>query len=87
MKTKIQKSIERGITRLKWLESWHSFSFGDYFNKNKLEFGDLKVLNEDIIQPGQGFGLHHHDNMEIITIILEGSLTHEDSMGNKKIYI
>src|SRR3989344_1690702 len=85
MKTKIQKSIERGITRLNWLDSWHSFSFGDYFNKSKMDFGALKVLNEDIIQPGQGFGLHPHNNMEIITIVLEGSLTHEDSMGNKEI--
>ena len=82
---KIQKSIERGITRLNWLDSWHSFSFGDYFNKNKMDFGALKVLNEDIIQPKKGFGRHPHDNMEIITIVLEGSLTHEDSIGNKEI--
>src|SRR3989344_1115646 len=85
MKLKIRKSEERGKTKLPWLDSKHGFSFGGYSNPENVNFGKLVVLNDDIIAPGKGFGTHPHDNMEIITLVLEGSLKHEDSMKNKGI--
>ena len=78
----IQRSKERGTTKINWLESKHSFSFGEYYNPKRRNFGALIVLNDDIIQPSSGFGVHPHKNMEIITVMLEGTLKHQDSMGN-----
>lgn len=85
MKLIFHPSSERGHFDFGWLKTWHSFSFGHYFNKQKMHFGTLRVLNEDIVAPGTGFDLHPHKNMEIITFILEGELEHTDSMGNKGI--
>ncbi len=82
MKKIIHRSIERGIAEHGWLHSRHSFSFGNYYNPEKMNFGLLRVLNDDIVEPGEGFGTHPHDNMEIISIVLEGKLEHRDSMGN-----
>ena len=78
----IQRSSQRGKTTLDWLDSRHSFSFGDYYNPKRRNFGALVVQNDDIIQPSSGFGVHPHRNMEIITVMLEGTLKHQDSMGN-----
>jgi hypothetical protein len=73
----------RGLTKLDWLTSYHSFSFGDYYNPKKMGFGSLRVLNDDTVAPGKGFALHFHDNMEIVTFVLEGSLEHKDSTGGQ----
>jgi redox-sensitive bicupin YhaK (pirin superfamily) len=73
---------ERGTNDLGWLKARFSFSFGAHHDPDKVHFGALRVLNDDIIAPGRGFGRHPHDNMEIITIPLEGALEHKDSMGN-----
>ena len=81
MKTIIHKADERGIAEFGWLNSRHSFSFGRYYNPEKMGFGLLRVLNDDIVEPGEGFGKHPHDNMEIISIVLDGELEHKDSMG------
>ena len=78
----IQRSKERGSADHGWLHTRYSFSFSDYYNPQRIGFGALRVLNEDWIEPGKGFGKHPHDNMEIVTIILQGSLEHKDSMGN-----
>lgn len=77
----LRRSADRGHSRTDWLDSRHSFSFGTYLDSEHVHFGPLRVLNEDHIQPGQGFGTHPHDNMEIITWMLAGSLVHEDSTG------
>lgn len=82
MNIEIHRSQDRGTTKTNWLQSWHSFSFGNYLGRNN--FGALRVLNEDIIEPGTGFPMHHHDNMEIVTIILDGELEHKDTMGSKE---
>lgn len=83
MTTYIQhKANERGKADFGWLKSFHSFSFGHYYNPKKVHFGALRVLNDDTVAPGMGFGAHPHDNMEIISIPLEGDLEHKDSMGN-----
>ena len=82
MKKIIHRSIDRGIAEFGWLHSRHSFSFGQYYNPEKVNFGLLRVLNDDIVEPGEGFGKHPHNNMEIISIVLEGALEHRDSMGN-----
>ena len=82
MKKLIHRSIDRGIAEHGWLHSRHSFSFGHYYNPERMNFGLLRVLNDDIVEPGEGFGTHPHDNMEIISIVLKGQLEHRDSMGN-----
>lgn len=76
-------STERGHANHGWLNAHHSFSFASYYNPEKMNFGALRVLNDDEIAAGMGFGTHPHDNMEIITIPLEGDLRHKDSMGNE----
>ena len=82
MKKIIQKADERGIAEHGWLHSKFSFSFAEYYNPMKMGFGLLRVLNDDIIEPGEGFGKHPHNNMEIITIMLQGELEHKDSSGS-----
>ncbi|NOW94699.1 pirin family protein [Mucilaginibacter sp. SG564] len=82
MKTIFYPENERGKNNLGWLKANFSFSFASYYDPNKVNFGVLRVLNDDIIAGGTGFGTHPHDNMEIITIPLEGGLEHKDSMGN-----
>jgi redox-sensitive bicupin YhaK (pirin superfamily) len=84
MKTILHKSHTRGHANHGWLDTYHSFSFANYFNPERIQFGNLRVLNDDIVAPGSGFGKHPHDNMEIITIPIKGSLMHEDSMGHKQ---
>ena len=83
MKTIIHRAGDRGFANHGWLQANHSFSFANFFNPEKIQFGALRVLNDDIIAPSMGFSTHPHDNMEIITIPLKGTLKHKDSMGNK----
>jgi len=82
MKTLYHQSESRGHANHEWLDTYHTFSFANYFNPERVHFGILRVLNDDTIDGGEGFGLHPHDNMEIITIPLFGDLEHKDSMGN-----
>ncbi len=82
MKQVIHKSETRGHAEHGWLNSYHTFSFAGYYNPKRLHFGVLRVLNDDTVAPAMGFGAHPHDNMEIISIPLEGDLEHKDSMGN-----
>jgi redox-sensitive bicupin YhaK (pirin superfamily) len=82
MKTILHKSTDRGHASHGWLDSHHSFSFAHFYDPDKIHFGALRVLNDDIVQGGMGFGTHPHDNMEIISIPLSGDLEHRDSMGN-----
>ncbi|MFD2551767.1 pirin family protein [Bizionia sediminis] len=82
MKTIIHKANTRGAANHGWLQSYHTFSFANYYNPERMNFGVLRVLNDDRVQGGMGFGTHPHDNMEIISIPLEGDLEHQDSMGN-----
>jgi redox-sensitive bicupin YhaK (pirin superfamily) len=82
MKTIIHKANTRGHANHGWLDAHHSFSFAGYYDPERIHFGALRVLNDDIIAGGNGFGFHPHDNMEIITIPLAGQLEHRDSMGN-----
>lgn len=79
---KIRHRNERGKTKTDWLTSFHTFSFAQYYDSAHMGFGDLRVINDDVIAPGGGFDMHHHDNMEIITVVLEGSLEHKDSFGH-----
>lgn len=78
----LRKSAARGTTKLDWLEGKHSFSFGRYYDPAHMGFGPLRVINEDRVAPGGGFATHPHDNMEIVTYVLDGALEHKDSMGN-----
>ena len=82
MKKIFHSALSRGEANHGWLKAKHSFSFANYYNSERVQFGALRVLNDDIIAPGMGFGTHPHDNMEIITIPLEGALEHKDSMDN-----
>ncbi len=82
MKTVLHKANTRGHANHGWLDSHHSFSFANYYNPERMHFGVLRVLNDDIVDGGKGFNTHPHDNMEIISIPLEGDLEHKDSMGN-----
>jgi len=85
MQTVLHTADSRGDANHGWLHSKHSFSFANYYNPEKIHFGVLRVLNDDFVAAGMGFGLHPHDNMEIISIPLEGDLAHQDSMGNQTI--
>ena len=82
MKKVFHSASSRGAADHGWLKAKHSFSFANYYDSEKVQFGALRVLNDDIIAPGMGFGTHPHDNMEIITIPLDGALEHKDSMDN-----
>lgn len=81
----IRKAADRGHANHGWLETYHTFSFGDYYDPNQMGFRSLRVINEDIVQPGMGFGMHGHRDMEIVTLVLEGELEHKDSMGNGEV--
>lgn len=84
-KSVLHKADTRGSADHGWLKSLQTFSFGGYYNEDRIHFGALRVLNDDTVDGGRGFGVHPHDNMEIISIPLEGELLHEDSMGNKAV--
>lgn len=79
----IRRGEDRGHFNFGWLETWHSFSFGDYFDPDHVQFGPLRVLNEDFVKPGQGFPTHPHRDMEIVTYVLDGAVAHKDSTGGE----
>ena len=82
---KLRKSDERFISSREWLESRHTFSFAEHRNQLWDNFGKIRVINEDIISPNSGFNMHSHSNMEIITIVIKGAITHRDSLNNLEI--
>jgi redox-sensitive bicupin YhaK (pirin superfamily) len=81
----LRRATERGHADHGWLSSWHSFSFADYYDPRHIQFRALRVINDDTVEPGKGFGTHSHRDMEIVSYVLEGSLAHKDSMGNGSI--
>jgi quercetin 2,3-dioxygenase len=82
---RVRKAVERGHFDHGWLDTHHSFSFGDYYDPAHMGFRSLRVINDDRVQPGQGFGMHGHRDMEIVTYVLAGALKHQDSLGNGSI--
>jgi quercetin 2,3-dioxygenase len=78
---RVRRANDRGVTSIDWLQSRHSFSFGEYYDTKHMGFGALRVINEDIVAPGQGFATHGHHDMEIVTYVLSGALQHKDSLG------
>ncbi|MDB5341478.1 MAG: Pirin-related protein [Planctomycetaceae bacterium] len=81
----VRRGQDRGHLNHGWLDTYHSFSFGDYYDPARMGFRALRVINEDRVDPGQGFGMHGHRDMEIVTLVLEGALEHRDSLGNGEI--
>ncbi len=81
----LRKSADRGYGHHAWLETYHSFSFATYYDPAQMDFGPLRVINEDIIEGGHGFTMHGHNNMEIVTYVLAGALEHQDSMGHTSV--
>ena len=79
----LRKSADRGAGHHGWLTTFHSFSFANYYDPKHMGFRELRVINEDTVAPGRGFGAHRHDNMEIVSIVMEGALAHQDSTGGK----
>ncbi|MGE3107835.1 MAG: pirin family protein [Phycisphaerales bacterium] len=81
----LRPAAERGRTRIGWLDSFHTFSFGEYHDPTHMSFSSLRVMNEDFVAPGMGFGMHPHRDMEIVTCVLQGELEHKDSLGNGEV--